>query len=412
MTEAFLHYLFDKRKLGKHFVTTEGHALIIKNFGYLNKNAGPDFQESIIHFENKVWAGHIEFHINSSDWMKHKHQFDEAYNNVIAHFVWNHDEEIYINDFKIPVVELNGLIDPGEFDKYKRILSSKSWIPCSNQIDQIPKDVIDKQILLSAIIRLNSKAELILSTLKTHSGDQKHVLFTLIAKVLGGKVNGEVMVKLMEKVKFEVIQKLDFDAFKIQALLHGLSGLLAENKSSDPYVIQLNNEFAYQKKLFQLSPLEPVEWKRSSMRPAGSPTNRIAQLAAILVESNSSNLSAKLSDLEFNDFWYSHVSFTSASKKKNPQLSKGMIDLIQINAFIPFYYALGILKNDHELKQRQVIQLKSIRAEKNSIVSKWNQIGVKSESAFETQGLIEQKNRLCNEKKCLFCGIGKQLLNQ
>ena len=412
MTEAFLHYLFNKRKLGNHFVTTEGHALIVKDFGYLNKNAGPDFQESIVHFDNKVWAGHIEFHINSSDWIKHNHQIDKAYNNVVAHFVWKHDQDIFIDNYKLPVVELDGLIDPSEFDKYNRILSSKSWIPCSVQIKDIPTEIISEQISNSAIARLNNKSNEILVSLKAHSGDQKKVLFSLIAKVIGGKVNGDVMVKLIDKVNFDFLQTLDFNEFKIQALLHGLSGLLEETNSDDPYVLRLKNEFSYQKKLFRLTPLTAVEWKRSSMRPAGSPSNRIAQLSGILAKSNSPNVLENLKDLDFDNFWYTHLNFSRSVKKNNPQLSKDLVDLVKINALVPFNYALAILKNDNEQKKSQIIELKKIKAEKNAIIAKWNKIGVKSQLAFESQGLIEQKNKLCNEKKCLFCAVGKQLLNQ
>ena len=117
-------------------------------------------------------------------------------------------------------------------------------------------------------------------------------------------------------------------------------------------------------------------------------------------------------DISLDDFWLTHYNFNNSTKKKTIQLSTALIDLININALIPFEFALGRLKGNENQMKFQIKSLASLKPEKNAIIAKWNEIGIKGESAFETQGLIEQKNNLCNEKKCLFCAIGKQLLSQ
>ena len=76
MREEYLHYLFKNNALGNEFITAEGQVLKIINKGQYNTNSGPDFTESRVEFDGKTWAGHIEFHVKSSDWELHGHQND------------------------------------------------------------------------------------------------------------------------------------------------------------------------------------------------------------------------------------------------------------------------------------------------------------------------------------------------
>jgi len=54
--------------------------------------------------------------------------------------------------------------------------------------------------------------------------------------------------------------------------------------------------------------------------------------------------------------------------------------------------------------------LENIKAENNSIIKKWTELGVKSSNAMQTQSLIELKNNYCSQKKCLNCNKSLYLL--
>ena len=83
--------------------------------------------------------------------------------------------------------------------------------------------------------------------------------------------------------------------------------------------------------------------------------------------------------------------------------------MIVINTVVPlqFAYAKRQGKDSIEL----LLQLlEQIAPEKNTIVEKFNALGISTNNAFQTQSLLQLKNDYCNKSRCLECAIGTQLL--
>ena len=72
--------------------------LKVVSTGWYNKYAGPDFQYAQLVLDDLRWSGAVELHLRSSDWYRHGHQKDPAYDNVILHVVWEDDVEVCRND--------------------------------------------------------------------------------------------------------------------------------------------------------------------------------------------------------------------------------------------------------------------------------------------------------------------------
>ena len=70
----------------------------------------------------------------------------------------------------------------------------------------------------------------------------------------------------------------------------------------------------------------------------------------------------------------------------------------------------GSVKGLEEYKNKAVAILESVPPEKNNIVRKWEQTGIKAENAFFSQSLIQLKNKYCNKKRCLNCEIGNRII--
>ena len=108
MKEELLHFVWQsKLLLSQSLTTTSGLPVTIVQPGNRNANAGPDFFNARLQIGDTIWAGNIEIHISSSDWDRHRHTSDEAYNNVILHVVYIHDREVLnAQGEQIPTLEL------------------------------------------------------------------------------------------------------------------------------------------------------------------------------------------------------------------------------------------------------------------------------------------------------------------
>jgi hypothetical protein len=74
-----------------------------------------------------------------------------------------------------------------------------------------------------------------------------------------------------------------------------------------------------------------------------------------------------------------------------------------------FYYGKQMGKDN--LVEKAISILMDMKSEKNTIIEKFNLVGLKINSAFESQALIQMKKNHCDQKKCLNCGIGIKVLN-
>jgi hypothetical protein len=417
MKEEYLHYIFKNKLLGNTFVSTENKKVEILDFGIHNHNSGPDFLEGKIKIDDKIWAGQIEFHVKSSDWIKHNHQNDSNYNNVIIHFVYQHDLEVKSGEYNLPTIELKSLIDQNHYDKYASYIESQNWIACENEIQIVDDFIIYQQKEKALINRLQRKSNYTIDLVEFNLGDRKKTFYTLLFKAFGTKVNKSAFQILSEKFDWKIITKLNYDLFKIEAYLFGLAGFL-NGESEDDYFNQLKTEYQYLSKLFNINEMNKAEWKFSAMRPYNLPTVRIAQLASLLT--NKLNL---LDDLDLNkiksnlksgisNYWKIHYMFERIGKKQNPGLTNNFIDLILTNVYVPFVFAIGILEDNENYKSTALNWLDKIRPEQNAILKKWKGLSVKNMSAFDSQALLEQKNEFCSKNLCLHCKIGQTLLKR
>ena len=126
-SEEFLQYVWENKIcISKKLKTTKGEPLEIINVGKRNSDSGPDFFNAKIKIKETVWVGNIEIHKKSSDWEKHNHQNDKAYNNVILHVVEEDDHPIRRNSNEIiPTLILNY---PNQLRiNYQNLLNAKTW---------------------------------------------------------------------------------------------------------------------------------------------------------------------------------------------------------------------------------------------------------------------------------------------
>jgi hypothetical protein len=158
------------------------------------------------------------------------------------------------------------------------------------------------------------------------------------------------------------------------------------------------------------------------MRPANFPSIRLAQLAALLHKQTHLFAAIKaaenivdvhlLLEAKANDYWLYHYVFDSETDFKEKRLGKQMINVIIINAIVPFLYVYATYHKDKNLQNKMLDWLQKIAAEKNSITSGFERLGVINSSAWDSQALIHLKKNYCDLKKCLNCAVGVSLLRK
>lgn len=421
--EDFLHYLWKYKYFAiNKLYTTTNEAIQIINAGEHNINSGPDFFNAKIIIDKQIWAGNVEIHVKSSDWYLHHHENDSNYDNVILHVVWQHDVDIYQkNNNVIPTLELQNFTSLKLLNNYKKLFSKKiKFINCENDISTIKEFTINNWLEKVYIEKLEQKSGVIYELLKYSKNDWESVLFKLLAKNFGLKVNGDSFLNLANSIDFKIIRKEQFKLINIEALFFGQAGFLQEDKE-EIYYQNLKNEYDYIKLKYHIVPLYNSQFQFFRLRPNNFPTIRLAQLAALyskhhnlfskIMDANSLEDFYKIFDIKTSMFWEQHYHFNSKSIKRSKKLTKPFIDLLIINSIIPikFVFQKQMGKLNEELLLNQI---RNINPEKNNIITKFYGLNIKVKNAMESQALLLLKNEYCNKHLCLQCAIGNALLRE
>lgn len=420
MKEDFLHYLWRFKKFDTlNLRTIQNEIITIVKTGDYLELSGPDFFNAQIKIGNQKWAGNIEIHLKSSDWYVHGHEKDPAYDNVILHVVWEHDTEIFgKNNSEIPVLVLKDYISADIISNYNSLVTPKSWIFCEKNIKEIDVFVLRNWQERLFFNRLERKSKFIYDLLEETNQDWEAVLFCLLAKNFGLNTNGSPFFQIAESIPFSVVRKESFEVENLEALLFGFSGLLDSGKE-DVYFTDLKIRYYYLLNKYQLnkSYVDPLQFFKH--RPDNFPTIRLSQLANLYHKHQ--NLFSKIITLKSvkdvyqllrisaGFYWQNHYQFDRESPKKVKSLSKSFIDLLIINTIIPLQFAYSNIIGDM-ISEELIAFMNEVAPEKNSIISKFESFGIAANNAFETQTLLELKNEYCNQKACLKCALGMELL--
>lgn len=424
MTEELLHHLWKFRLFDQFKLTTTitNDLIEIIKVGDHNQHAGPDFFNSKIKIADTLWAGNVEVHIRASDWNKHGHQQDKAYDNIILHVVYEADQSIYRTSGEaIPTLELKNRIPPFYYSNYERFKLSKDWIACEKQFKEVPTIVLHTSLNRLLIERLEEKFNTMMEMLQLNKMNWEETFYQLLAKNFGFKTNALPFQLLAKSIPSTILAKHKSSLLQLEALLFGQAGFL-EQHFNDKYSLQLQNEYVFLKQKFKLIPIDNHLWKFLRLRPVNFPTIRIAQFAQLIYQSNhlfSKMIEEreliqlkKLMDTTVSPYWRTHYVFEKMVAERNKKLGEDSIDNIIINTIIPFLFVYGKVKGDDSYIDRALRFLEEMEGEKNTTINTWKTLKVSVKTAAETQALLQLKNKYCDHKRCLACSIGDYLLKK
>lgn len=421
--EKLMQYVWKHRLWrSEDMVTNTGKKVRVVDSGLLNTDAGPDFFNAKIEIDGHMWVGNVEMHYRATDWKRHHHDSDKAYDSVILHVVAKDDAPVRrTNGELIPQLVLE--VSPQFNADYASLVGATIKVPCATKIKQVPHLTIVEWVEGLAFERLHGKVERIHQLLDSFNGSWEDVCYVTLARNFGFGINNDAFERLARRTPLRLLGKHSDSVLQIEALLFGQAGMLdAQKPGMDSYYNQLCTEYAFLSNKFQLTPMEKESWKLFRIRPQNFPYRRIAMLAQFIeggfrmmnriLEAEGEKEMRALFEVELSGYWTKHYTFGKPNERATATLSRSSIDIILINTVAPLLYAYGELTGNYEMTDKAIKLLEDLRAESNSIVSHFVAYGIDCPDALTSQALVQLKREYCDARKCIYCKIGHHLLSK
>lgn len=376
--EKFLQGVWaHQRLLRDKLRTLDGRPVRVIHPGFLNREAGPDFQKAVIQIgDDPARPGDIEIDLAAAGWDQHAHKNNPAYSEVILHVLWD-DQQV---PRKEPAMALKPFLDSpiGELSFW---LGSEN-VPapanlagnCSAPFRSLDRGAVAAVLKQAAEARLHRKASAIQASARSSGWEQ--ALWEGLFVALGYKRNTWPMRRLAE-----LRTQLDHThapAIVLQARLFGLSGLLPSvtetiPRASQEYVRNLWDVWWRDAESLRAQILPRQAWNLAGIRPANHPERRLALAAQWLakvslvsdlenwlhLKIDSPNYLSSLAEVFRTDpdpFWSRH--FTIRSKESpttQPLLGPQRLTDLAMNVVLPWLWVRAVA-GQNTLARKQVEQ--------------------------------------------------------
>ncbi len=434
---------FDRQSLK----TVSGQTLRILNPGKLNHNQGPDFLDAEVQIGDSRHYGHIELHLDADDWWRHGHHVDPHYNPVMLH--------VFLFQGRAPAKRADGTEIP-ELCLGDRVVTAPaptmaSTLPCSGLASSNLPPFPHLWLESAGFSRLASKAEAMHAQLKASHYDWSNVIWAEVAAAMGGPVNAMQFRQLAMAAPWSLVQRLVHSPSDVEALLFGIVGML-QDPPLDEYQAHLKSGWDFLRLKHRLE-VRPIPFKFHRMHPSGFPTVRISQLARLAAQFQPisaliavGGMRQFLKDgISSPEYWRCRHNFGSPPGKASYDLGLDVRQRVVVNVLAPIAIlaenlhpgqfgerdnanskhlatlpsSFGSAHDCCEETQAEVgsdgkgtllTMLRNIPPEQNKITRQFVHLGLKPQSALESQGLIGIYKTQCMDFRCLECEIGKRAM--
>ncbi len=423
--EYLLHYVWQHKLYANPLSTPDGNSVEVVDPGVHNLGSGPDFFNAKVRIDGTLWAGNVEIHLRSSDWFRHHHETDAAYNNVVLHVAADIDGEVCTKDGKHPPQVCIGI--PRElYENYRDLLNEETYPPCYRVIPSVAPVAVRSWLSRLTVERLETKTERIRNYLERTGGDWERAFFITLARNFGFGTNAEPFERWAFGIEPSAVGKHRDNLLQVEAFFMGQAGLLSDDlvrlERRDSYYMQLKEEYAFLRHKFGLTPLSPESWKFGRLRPQNFPHVRLSQLARLyhegkadfsrLLEASDADALRALFRVGVTPYWQTHYAFGEESAQSSKTLQQSSLNLLLINTVSPLLFAYGRQQMDEDLAERAFDILENVPSERNYITRCWERAGIRSKSAADSQALIQLRTFYCDRKDCLRCRFGAEYLRQ
>ncbi len=420
--EQLLHYVWKHKIFPLGMLrTTSGQPVEVIDPGLPNRNAGPDFFNAKLKIDGTLWVGNVEVHMQASDWLRHGHNRDKAYDTVILHIVGDADCEVYRTNGELVPQVLLSCPEPVR-QRYDELRQAEIYPPCYSILGSLPKLTVHSWLSALQVERFGQKARSISGRLEQCNNHWEDVFFITLARNFGFGLNGDAFESWAGHLPFRAVDKHRDNLFQVEAFFLGQAGLLEEDVAgADAYYQKLRKEFCYLQHKFGLpAPMSVEQWRFLRLRPGNFPHVRLAQLAWLyhkeqalfsrVMEAETLEVVKKILRAETSPYWEEHFNFRKVSSRRVKRVGESALNLIVINTVIPFLYTYGLHKANEMLCERATRFLEALQAENNYVTRLWSGAGLPVYTAADSQALLQLQKEYCEKKDCLRCRFGYEYL--
>jgi len=224
---------------------------------------GPDYQDAILCWRGRhLVNGDVEFHSQSSDWYRHGHHTNPAYNRVVLHVVWNDDtgSTVRADGEHVPTLEV------GDEDVIPRPGTEAAAAaplivhPCTARYATLDASELERAVRRSGLIRFERRRALAEADMSAQPADQ--VVYTGLLEAMGYSSNRAAFRSLAEAVPYAWLQTIDPQDW--EGVLLDAAGLGEPSGMRPP------------------AHLPPDAWRLSRLRPSNHPARRLAAVGSLL----------------------------------------------------------------------------------------------------------------------------------
>ncbi len=409
--EAWASLRFDRSNL----LTTDQQVLRIFHPGKLNRDQGPDFLDADIQIGEHRHHGHVELHLDSDDWVRHRHHLDPHYDAVVLH-VYLHagkHASLRIDGSEIPGLHLGDRIGP------PKALHSGAALACAGLGAQhLPEDPV-AWLETAGLQRLEDKTTVFEGFLVKNNYDWAQLLWEELAAALGGPVNAACFRQLARLAPWGLVRRYTYSLPTLEALLFGVGGML-EGRGLDDYQSGLMANWQFLKGKHNLY-LRAIPFKYHRMHPAGFPTVRIAQMAAIAFQFrpilellDPDGLQRFLwGDTAYcSEYWSQRYEFGNVCTTRKSDLGADAKQRIAVNVLAPLAISYASAHYSRCSEHSMSDLLRNLAAEHNKVTRKFAPLSLRPMNSLQSQGMIGIYRGYCSHHRCLDCPIGSKVLGK
>lgn len=420
VSELTLSRIWQDGLYAREMRTVDGRRVSVVYGGVWTHQNGPDFRDAMLEIDGRLLRGAVEMHLRASDWQRHGHQHDPAYDTVRLHVVAENDlatdvrgpagasiATVLISDFlKAPLADLAERV----FVKALGALGSRTCLPtlAGGQPDAIRDALRRAGWQRMTAKQLRFAQELVYQP----AGD---VLFRGLLDGVGLMHNRDGMAALGARLSLAEVEAACRDHNRgATALLLGTAGFLPISPAhaaladlSGTVADGIEHSFVALARQYRTVPLTAGAWSLNRVRPMNHPVRRLTSLGAVIEQSLPDGLLATVLALPLDG----GRSWRGWLESVSPSIGRTRADQIAVNVLAPFVAAYADVLGDDQLADRVGLLWEALPGAADDSVSKAALTQIVGEQrlritlAIESQGLHEIGRNGCRQLRCFECPI-------